>query len=152
MRGVIVPVVVHLGLLAAGFGVLSLLGVLRGGTVWRWAAAGGLAYVCGMTCVLLSAIALGTVGVPFGLATVGVVAAVFALPCLLALRDRPRLRPLPRPRDAEQWYAVAVLAGFAVLVVAGLWSVGLRVVSEYDAWNLWVRKAALMFWESELPG
>ena len=51
----------------------------------------------------------------------------------------------------DETIVLIALGSFGVLAVIGLITLGNDPVSVYDAWNLWARKAALMFLGSHLP-
>jgi hypothetical protein len=149
--------------MVAGYSVLRLAGALRGVSGLAVLGAGGLAYLCGMTVTILLCIIALIVGLPFGLPTMLVVALlvsaplVTAVPAILAQRHRlgrPRLPPLRSSAAAlrsERGLAFLVLAGFVVVVVIGLFTVGDRPLSQYDAWNSWGRKANLLFFGDRFP-
>jgi 4-amino-4-deoxy-L-arabinose transferase-like glycosyltransferase len=46
---------------------------------------------------------------------------------------------------------VLALGAFALVAVIGLLMVGVKGVDDYDAWNLWTRKAILLFYDGGLP-
>jgi hypothetical protein len=152
MRQLAGPLALHVGFLVAGYGLLAAFGTLRDATAARWLAAGGLAYICGVVGVVSVTIVLLVIGVPLSLKATAVVVALLAAPMAMALlRGRPALRPLPRPSGSEAWIAIGLLAAFAVVFLIGLASVGLRPLDQFDAWNLWARKANLLFWNGDLP-
>jgi hypothetical protein len=143
-------------MLVAGMGILRAFGVVRRGSAARWVAAAGLAYLCGVAGVMLVSILVLVLGGPFDLKTFAVVCAVLALALLLELPDGRRFLTLPRlsaVRDAplERKLAVATLAAFGVVAIVGLFSVGNWPVDLYDAWNLWTRKAQLLFVRPHIP-
>ncbi|MEY2443253.1 MAG: hypothetical protein QOJ46_2679 [bacterium] len=152
MRQLAGPLLLHAGFLLAGYGLLAAFGTLRDATLARWVAAGGLAYVCGVIGVVSVVIALLVAGVPLTLEATGVVIAVLAAPMVVTLaRGRPALRLPPRPAGGEAWIAVGLVTTFALVFLVGLPSVGLRPLDGFDAWNLWARKANLLFWNGDLP-
>ncbi|MGI9099464.1 MAG: hypothetical protein ACR2H2_13415 [Solirubrobacteraceae bacterium] len=152
MRQLAGPLALHAGFFSAGYGLLATFGVLRDATLARWAAVGGLAYVCGVIGVVSVTIVLLVAGVPLTMEGTGVVIAMLAAPLVVVLlRARPALRPPPRPSGAEAWIAVSLVGAFALVFLFGLPSVGLRPLDGFDAWNLWARKANLLFWDGELP-
>jgi hypothetical protein len=163
MRLFLGPLLLHLGFMAAGFGVLRMAGAID--TVWSrktlWAA--GLAYLTGIAAVLGVSIVLLVVGLPFTLVTIAVLITLFtALLGPGALRNVPRFHGLPareehlrrvRSLTGEQIALGVIFVLFLVLAVVGLYAVSNRPIGagEYDAWNLWARKANLMFLGSHLP-
>jgi hypothetical protein len=143
-------------MLVAGMGVLRAFGVVRRGSAARWLAAAGLAYLCGVAGVMLVSVVVLVLGGPFDLGTFAVVCAVLALPLLLELREGRRLLTMPRlsalrHAPLERKIAVATLAAFGVLAIVGIFAVGNWPVDKYDAWNLWTRKAELLFVHPHLP-
>ncbi len=165
MRPFFGPLLLHLGFMAAGFGVLRASGMIE--TVWslRTVAAAGLAYLLGIAAVLVTAVILLVIGLPFTLETIAVLMLLFtALLGPSAFRSPPfrrlamppgfavlarRVRSLPA-EDVSFW---ATLIVFGVIAVLGLYAVSNRAIGggEYDAWNLWARKANLMFLGTHLP-
>lgn len=156
MRATVGPILAHLVLLAAGYGVLYTVGELRRPTLGRMVAIGGLAYLSGMSVVMIVLITLVVIGVPLSLPLYVVVCVVTAAPILLGLRHRSAWT-LPRPRaswhamDAECRIALALAVAVAVFGLIVLFCVGLKNLVEFDAWQLWTRKASLMFWYSHIP-
>jgi hypothetical protein len=156
VRALLGPIAVHGAMLVAGMGLLRAFGVVRGGSAARWLAAAGLAYLCGVAGVMLASIVVLVLGGPFDLETFAVVCALLALPLVLELPARRGFLTLPRPsavrgRPLEQRLAVATLGAFGVLAIVGISSVGNWPVDQYDAWNLWTRKAQLLFVRPHLP-
>src|SRR5205085_2371168 len=70
--------------------LLRATGFVRRGSPARWVAAAGLAYLCGVSGVMLVAIVLLILGVPFSLTTFGVLCVVLALPLSRELPGRTR--------------------------------------------------------------
>jgi hypothetical protein len=165
MRVFFGPLLLHVGFLTAGLGVLRAGGVIQ--SVWslRTVAAAGLAYLIGIVAVIATGIVLLVVGIPFTQVTIALLIVGFtALLGPAALRGHPRLRLSRAPGRAElarraraipaEHVALAViLVAFVALAVIGLYSVSDRPIGtgEYDAWNLWARKANLLFQGSQLP-
>ncbi len=156
MRAFVGPLLVHGGLVAAGLGVLRALGVIPGLRSWRTLAAGGLAYLVGVSVTLTVSILVLVLGGPFTLSVFAVIAALAAAPLLIwPLRRRradaqPALRALRLPDD---WPAIAILVAVGALALLGLLTLGNRPlgVLDIDGWNQWTRKALLMFDGSHLP-
>jgi hypothetical protein len=165
MRVFFGPLLLHVGFLTAGLGVLRAGGVIE--TVWslKTVAAAGLAYLIGIVAVIATALVLLVVGIPFTQVTIALLIVVFtALLGPAAVRGRPRLR-LSRPPGrvdlarrvravpTEHVALAVILIAFVALAVIGLYSVSDRPIGtgEYDAWNLWARKANLLFQGSHLP-
>jgi hypothetical protein len=166
MRLFLGPLLLHLGFMMAGLGVLRASGVIE--RVWSLQSirALGLAYLVGIAGVLAAAILLLVIGVPFTLVTLVVLIVAFtALSGPFVVRDlrgvtRPGSRRLfadipsrVRSLQVEQVALILTLALFLVLAVLGLYAVSNRPIGggEYDAWNLWARKANLMVMGSHLP-
>jgi hypothetical protein len=105
--------------------------------------------------MLVSTVVL-VLGGPFDLKTFAVVCALLALPLLLELPEARRFLTLPRLSAVrhgplEQKLAVVTLAAFGVFAIVGIFSVGNWPVDQYDAWNIWTRKAELLFVRPHLP-
>lgn len=163
MRDVLDALGLHAALLISGFGALRLTDMrtpLSFGALWR---TGGLAYMVGVAVVMQSCILLLVLGVPFGLPTIAAICALLALPLL---PDVARRRAVRRPRTTsptlwagslrrnlgdDRLLVVAVLVAFAILALIALATTANMPISAYDAWNLWSRKAELMFDGSHLP-
>jgi hypothetical protein len=155
-----VPLLLNLALALAGLGLLRLVGHLTVVTPARLFYAGGLGYLIGIAAVMQSCVLLLVIGVPFGIWTVVALCALFASPLLRELAAshawRPRSEPLARwARGAwsEHRLVVVTMTAFAVLALVGLLTVGNHPLqpSDYDAWDLWARKAGYMYFHSQLP-
>ena len=156
MRATLGPFLAHLVLLAAGYGVLYVAGELRRPTIGRMVAAGGLAYLVGTSVVMLTLIVLVVVGVPLSLPLYAGVCALVAAPILLGLRHRsawrlPRLREGWREADTEHRIAAVLAVAVFVFGIIVLFCAGLKNLVEFDAWQLWTRKAVLLFWYPHIP-
>jgi hypothetical protein len=156
MRAAIGPGLAHLTLLGAGFGILYAIGVLRDITPRRLLAAAGLAYLTGVSVVMLVLIALLVIGVPLSLPLFVGLSVVFALPVLLGLRHRSawtglRLREGLRGLDLEGRIVAGIVVAVAIFAVVGIYTAGVRPLTEFDAWQLWTRKALLLFYDPHLP-
>jgi hypothetical protein len=165
MRVFFGPLLLHLGFLSAGLGVLRVAGTIE--TVWSLEAlkAAGLAYLVGIATVLASAILLLVLGVPFNLLTIALL--ILAFTALLGSsvfrverRERKpfssgsgKLLSRARSLSGEQVALGLTLLAFLVIAAVGLYAVSNRPIGagEYDAWNLWARKANLMVMGSHLP-
>ncbi len=165
MRGALAPVALHLLILLGG------LGLLRAGRVvpslWsvRALAAGGLAYLCGLAVTLTLSILLLVAGGPFNIATFAGICVLLASPLILDLRELasrtiklPEWRASPRAwweqAPLERRLAVLTVVAFALIGVVGLLTLSGQPIDReagFDTWNLWVRKANLMFFGSHLP-
>lgn len=91
MRATIGPILLHLLILLAGMGLLRVARVVPRLWSMRALAAGGLAYMCGLSVALSVSILLLVLGVPFNLVTFVLVCAVLAAPLLLELPHLHRL-------------------------------------------------------------
>lgn len=159
MRTTLGPIAIHLAFLLSGFGVLRLLRVTDGVGLGRTVAAAGVAYLAGVVATTTACTVLLVVGVPLSLGMFAVVAALLAAPVLidlpharhLRLSRVPGLRSTLRTCTGEQVAAAAALLTFAVVVVVGYTVVGEKPLDQYDAWNLWARKGALLFFDNHLP-
>jgi hypothetical protein len=165
MRAFFGPLLLHVGFLTAGLGVLRSAGIVE--TVWslKTVAVAGLAYLMGIVTVIASAIVLLVIGIPYTQVTIALLIVAFtALVGPAALRGRPSFRPVlglnpaaltrrVRAMPAEHIALGVILLAFIALAVIGLYSVSDRPIGtgEYDAWNLWARKANLFFQGSHLP-
>jgi hypothetical protein len=148
MRALIGPLLVQGAYLVAGMGVLSLIGVLRGAGPGRVLAAGGLAYLCGLVAILLACNLLVVVGVPFTLGSFGIVALVLALPALLRVPRQLTKPPALAELGSEGWFAAATLAAVGLMALAAVLAMRDASLSQYDAWNLWTRKALFLVIEN----
>jgi hypothetical protein len=156
LRPLLGPIAIHGALLVAGLGILRAFGVVRQGSLARWAAAAGLAYLCGVAGVMLISIVVLVLGGPFEIKTFAIVCAALALPLCLEVPNGRRFLVLPRLPAVREWplerqLGAATLAAFGVFAIVGIFSVGNWPVDEYDAWNLWSRKAELLFLDPHLP-
>jgi hypothetical protein len=165
MRAFFGPLLLHVGFATSGLGVLRAAGVVEKVWSFRTLAALGLAYLLGIAAVIATAIILLVIGLPFTNLTIALLIIAFTL--LLApttLRELPRakLPALPtraalmrrvREMPAEQVALCVLAVAFVVFALIGLYAVSNRPIGsgEYDAWNLWARKANLMFQGSHLP-
>jgi hypothetical protein len=117
-------------MLAAGFGVLPLLGVARS---WReLVARSWLAYLSGILLTGIVAAQLALVHVSIGWVGLSVlaVAALAAGGIRLRGSERPVWR---RPR----WLSLAVVAGLAALLVEYTRAFAVAPLDRYDAWAIW---------------
>jgi hypothetical protein len=157
VRVLLGPLLVHGALLVAGLGVLRALGVIPSLLSRRALAAAGLAYLVGVAATLSICVVVLVVGGPFTLLVFGVVAAVLAAPLALELRKpAPVSFGLSRLRvggDPARWAVIATLAALVVLAVVGVLTLGNRPIApiDSDAWNLWTRRALLLFESPHLP-
>jgi hypothetical protein len=165
MRATLAPILLHLLVLVAGLGLLRVAGVVP--RLWsiRALAAGGLAYLCGLAAALTLSILLLVVGGPFDLATFIGICLLLASPLLLDLRaiaqarwERPPWLAKPRAywraAPLEQRVVLVTMTVFALVGVVGLLTLSGQPIDRevgFDTWNLWVRKANLMFFGSHLP-
>jgi hypothetical protein len=159
MRTTLGPVIAHLAMLAAGFGVLQLAGQLRPLSVGRLVFAAGLAYMAGLATVGTTLIVLNVAGVGLSLGVFGGVCAVLAAGMLAGVSRRsvraPRVRR-PTIGDlhgvrAESWVATAILALLAWIAFTGARALAYAPLSEFDSWLIWTRKAVLLFYNPHLP-
>jgi hypothetical protein len=165
MRSDLAPVLLHLLILLAGLGLLRAAGVVP--RVWsmRALAAGGLAYLCGVAAALTLSILLLVLGGPFNLVTFTAICLVLASPLLIDVRSITSVwgaapRWLARPRESwraaswERRLVLMTMAVFAISAVVGILTLSGQPIDReagYDTWNLWMRKANLMFFGSHLP-
>lgn len=156
MRALLGPLLVHGGFVAAGLGVLRVLGVIPSLRSWQALAAGGLAYVVGVAATLGICVIVLVAGGPFTLPVFAIAVAGLAAPLAIDLLGAKREWPRPRARrhrTVADWAALATLAALAVLAVVGLLTLGNRPLGppDVDAWNQWTRKALLLFQSPHLP-
>ncbi len=144
------PIAAQLGLVLAGLGALRAARVLEPFSLTHALKATGLAYLVGVALVTQLCVLLLVLGLPFGLPMVGVVCLALATPLLLDAR-RIQWRPRWRRPAGDELLTVVILGAFGVLAIVGLLKVANDPVWVYDAWNLWGRKAALMFYDAHLP-
>jgi hypothetical protein len=165
MRATFGPILLHLLILLAGLGLLRAGGVVPRAFSTRALAAGGLAYLCGLAAVLTLSILLLALGGPFNLATFVVICLLLASPLALDLRAiahakwaPPQWLASPRAywREAGlEWRLVAAtMVAFVAVGVVGILTLSGQPIDReagFDTWNLWMRKANLMFFGSHLP-
>jgi hypothetical protein len=161
MRAELGPAAADVLFLLAGFGVLNAVGLLRPKAVDLFAAA-GLAFLAGVSIVMLTGILVLCLGLSFRLPAFVIVSLVIAAAGLLARREwlgmfhRPRLSAAglgDRLRRAgfQAWLAAATLLGFAVYAGYGFAAAGVKPLTEWDSWSLWGRKATALFYDGSLP-
>ena len=148
-------------LLLAGFGVLNAFGLVRP-TFRGVAGATGLAFLTGLSAVMLIGIVLLVLGSAFRLPLFVGVSLVVAAAGLLARREwfrsirRPtislaQLRSDFRAADVQVKLAVFALVGFAIYAAFGFAVAGVKPMTEWDAWSLWARKGIALFYNGSLP-
>jgi hypothetical protein len=165
MRADLAPIPLHLLVLIAGLGLLRLAGVVPRLWSMRALAAGGLAYLCGLAAVLTLSILLLVVGGPFDLATFVGICLLLAMPLIVDVRAITRTKPvralwLTNPRECwrqaglEQRLVFVTMVVFVLVGLVGIFTLSGQPIDReagYDTWNLWMRKANLMFFGSHLP-
>lgn len=165
MRAAFAPILLHLLVLISGLGPLRLAGVVPRLWSTRALAAGGLAYLCGLAAVLTLSILLLVVGGPFNLATFVAICLLCAMPLLVDLRAITRTKLVRPPwianpraywREAglERRLVLVSMLVFVLVGLVGIFTLGGQPIDReagYDTWNLWMRKANLMFFGSHLP-
>jgi hypothetical protein len=144
--------------LAAGFGVLGLVGALRSDTrPLAVAALTGMAYMCGLAATSVVLIALLCIGLPMTVPMLVIVSALLAAGgCRRWLRSAPANEPKPGRssplRRAETSVATVGLAGLAFYALVGFrWAANLPLAASYDAWAMWVRKGQLLNYFGSMP-
>lgn len=155
MRAALGPTLAHLALLCAGLGLLSGLGVIKA-TPRQLLAAGGLAYLAGASVVMVVLIGLAVAGVPLSLGLFAAICLVCALGLVVGVRrgwpmEGLRVRQGLRDLDLEGRIVAALIAGMVLFAIVGFATAGLKALVEFDAWQLWTRKAILLFWYPDLP-
>jgi hypothetical protein len=158
MRLELGPVVANLLLLAAGFGIVNAIGVLAP-TLRGLLAVTGLAYLAGVSLVMIVGIALLTVGVAFTLPAFTAVALLIAVLGLAARRNwlgqlrasRWRKPALRRPSlSVYGWIPLITLTVAGATSVVVFRAVGFRPLGEWDGWSIWTRKAEALFYFGNL--
>jgi hypothetical protein len=147
----------------AGYGVLNAIGLLRA-TFVDFLTAVGLAFLAGLSFVLLIGIGLMTVGVPFGLPAFLAVSLATAVVGLALRREwvrgfraglrRPGLhdvRARIRRPSPLAWIAIPTLAAFLIYAEEGIQATRWRPLVEWDSWSIWSRKAEVLFHTGTLP-
>lgn len=128
-------------------------------------AALGLAYLCGVAIVMLSAILLLVIGVPMSAPVYLVIAlaltAAFLVPALrrsetLVGWHPPRLswksfREWLGARTPAWWIAALTLFVLGVMVLVGYMSAVKLPVVGWDGWSIWLRKGLVLFDSGSLP-
>jgi len=165
MRADLAPILLHLLVLIAGLGLLRLAGVVASLWSMRALAAGGLAYLCGLAAALTLSILLLVVGGPFNLATFAGICLLLAIPLIVDLRALTRVKVvqptwLANPRaywrkaGLERRLVLVAMAVFVLVGLVGIFTLSGQPIDReagFDTWNLWMRKANLMFFGSHLP-
>jgi hypothetical protein len=165
MRATLGPILLHLLILTAGLGLLRLTGTLPRAWSMRALAAGGLAYLCGLAAALTLSLLLLVIGGPFDLVSFVAICLLLASPLLLDIRAVPtkqwtRPRWLAAPRGywreigLEQRLVLVSMVAFALVAVVGIFTLSGQPIDReagYDTWNLWMRKASWLFFDSHLP-
>jgi hypothetical protein len=156
MRAAIGPVLAHLALLGAGYGVLRLCGTLGALSARRILAYAGLAYLAGASAVGTLLIALLTIGVHLTLPLFACICVALVLPFAIALVRHSAWRGLAlrdgwRGLDTEGRAAAGCVVALLLAALVGCLTVGARPVAEYDVWQSWTRKALLLFYYAEIP-
>jgi hypothetical protein len=141
----------------AGYGVLNAIGFLRA-TLWELLVAVGLAFLAGVSFVMVVGIAFLTVGIPFRLPAFVALSLATAVLGLATRRDwlgafrvrvrRPTMAEAParlRRVPAQAWLAIPTLAAFFFLVEEAVQATRWRPLFEWDAWSIWSRKAEVLF-------
>jgi hypothetical protein len=145
----------------AGFGVLNAAGFLQS-SLWDALAAIGLAFLAGVSFVMMVAIALLTLGVPFRLPVFVALSLATAVLGLLVRRQwlemfRPRrtvmtdLRGTLRRANIQAWIGAVTLVAVAAYAVVGAAMARVRPLLEWDSWSIWTRKAEMLFYSGSLP-
>lgn len=154
-------------LLAAGLGVLVGLGQLDA-SPRSLAAGAGLGFLTGLASVLMLAITLMSVGVPFGPITVTVLSLVLGVGGALLAHRRGGLRPSPaasearsavragvkarlRAVSADRWAVVAFASAFGAFALVGFADAAVTQITGWDAWTMWARKATVLYYFGGLP-
>lgn len=165
MRATVGPILLHLLILLAGLGMLRLAGIVPRLWSLRALAAGGLAYLCGVAALMSLSILLLVIGGPFSLVTIVLICVLLASPLAIDVPALARTRRigLPSRERAREWWselgmerrlvALTVLV-FLVLAIIGLLTLSGQPIDReagFDTWNLWMRKASLLFFDTHLP-
>ena len=125
-------------MLAAGFGLLPLLGIARS---WRdLVARSGLAYLCGIVLAGIVAAHLALVHVSVGWIGLSVLALASLAAGALRLRgsERPEWR---RPR----WFSLAAVAALAAWLAECARAFAVAPLDRYDAWAIWSLKGHALY-------
>jgi hypothetical protein len=161
MRANFGPVAADALFVLAGFGVLNAVGFLRN-SLWDALAAIGLAFLAGVSFVVMVAIGLLAVGVPFRLPTFVALSLASGGVGLLVRREWLGMLRLRRPAAADlrsllsrtnpqAWIACFTLVAFAVYAVIGSFMARVRPLVEWDSWSIWGRKGEMLFHSGSLP-
>ena len=156
MRSQFAPLGTHALAMLAGFGILAALRMLPRFPVAALGAV-GLAYLAGLSTVLIIGLTALTLGLPFGLVPFAVTAGVLAAGGFAFERLRPPrssegpcegLEPQPARRIETVVAALLALAAGGVALIWG-WA-AIKAPIAGDAYTIWARKALILHYEGGL--
>jgi hypothetical protein len=152
VRADLTPLVLSIIYLVAGAGVMVGSGLVRS---WReMLAAVGMAYVAGLVSVLLIGTWLLAIGLAVTVPATILISAVLGAGGLVLGARRRRSEwqgpaavhaPACEPaRRSERLLVALAVAALAVIAVLGYLSARRMLLTEWDAWSIWARKARLL--------
>lgn len=161
MRSALGLIFANLLLMAAGVGVMQIIGAI-GLSSRRVLPALPLALLCGFAAVALTSIALATIGIPLGVVTNFLICVAFASAGAVLAKRRPRdeTQMLHTEQDERSsifwplvgwqrtavkallWLTAAVMTLFAVVVIRHY---GVPTVYVWDEWAIWSKKAVALY-------
>ena len=155
LRTVVGFVAANALLTAAGTGVLLALGVVRP-RLRELFAAGGLAFLCGVSAIMVLGILGLVLGVPLRFSIYAVACLVLAVGGLLLSRWREPLNgtpidavladePLPKPTRLSRLLGGAALAGLAGLLALSARYYAVLPADAWDEFAMWSKKAVFLF-------
>jgi hypothetical protein len=137
----------------AGGGVLHAIRPFRRRAPLQWLAAGGLAYLVGVSVVVLLTIAAATAGVSISLPlfifiALAVAGAGFAVGVLRVQTDRVAPEPVLALRSdrTDRIVLIALIAGFGLFALVILRQYTSVPWFDYDGWAIWLNKAKALFY------
>jgi hypothetical protein len=163
MRADATPLLVSALYLFPGLGILAALGLVER-RLASVIAVLGLAYLVGLSAVLVSGTWLLVLGISTTAEVLALVSALIGCAGLaVGIRRDPRSGPpAPRPETVglrarlgaerwERWLVIATAGALVVVLVLGLLGVDELLLYKWDAWSIWTRKARMLLEFGSIP-
>jgi hypothetical protein len=155
------PLFVSALYLFPGYGILAALGLLRRRAA-NVVALLGLAYVAGLSAVLIFGTWLLVLGISTSAEVMAIVGAVIgAAGFAVGVRRRhPEAEPSPTARELvarlkadrwERWLVIVTAVAIVVILVLGFLAASKLLLYEWDAWSIWARKARMLLEHGSIP-